>query len=333
MVHTPVRRSNAAKVIGVLAAVGVCVAGMTTYSAFADENDEDSIFFATYEDGSTDSGYADIGQNECCTYSVQTAGFGRDSDTAVHHELRQGDPQEETHGARSESHSFDMESARFGVGDSYYYAFSVYIPSTWEYDGQAEDILFQWHTTPVGEPCEPRKSPAAFLEVHPANGGEWRLRVNSDENECTTADTIDKTHLGLGGVATGQWTDFVFKYDWAYDETGHIDVWTQTSKNPGWDHFEHDGPNTFNDPADVGYLKWGIYKPAWNNGGTSDVDKRAVFHDNIAMGTTCASVIPSGMETPCGDGAADDALPDTGPIDPVAFADQPQRRAWARRRS
>lgn len=314
-----------------MAALCVGAVGMSTYNAFADESDPDAVFFADYENGATGSGYADIGHNECCTYSVQTAGFGRDSDTSIHHELRQGDPQEESLGPRAESHAIDMQSARFGVGDTFYYAFSIYLPSTWEYDGQMEDILFQWHTTPVGEACEPRKSPAAFLAVHPAGGGEWRLRINSDGNECSTSGTIDKTHLGLGGIKLGQWTDFVFKFDWAYDDTGHIEAWTQTSKNPGWQYFEHHGPNTFNDPPDVGYLKWGIYKPGWRNGGTSDVDKRAVFHDNISMGTTCESVMPTGWPAPCGT-AVGEALPDLGLLDTAALTGRAQHQTWARRR-
>lgn len=53
------------------------------------------------------------------------------------------------------------------------------------------------------------------------------------------------------------------------------------------------GPNTFNDDATtMGYLKWGIYKPAWN-GGPTDVDARWIVHDNIAVGGSFGAVDPA----------------------------------------
>ena len=319
-------RLSLTKMLGTAAAVGAAVAGTSASSALAEEHEPEAIFFADYENGAIDSGYSGIVHNDCCAYSVQTTDFGRDSDTAVKHELRYGDPWDSSLGPRAESHAFDMAEARFGAGDTYYYAFSIYLPSTWEYDSELEDILFQWHTTPVGEACEPSKSPAAFLAVHPAGGGEWRLRVNSDEGECTTADTIDKTHLGLGETRLGQWTDFVFEFDWAYDDTGRIEAWTRTSGNVGWQHFEHNGPNTFNDPPDVGYLKWGIYKPGWQDSG-SDVDKRAVIHDNISMGSSCQSVMPAGWPAPCG--ASTGGASDLGPSGERALPARTRHRVRA----
>lgn len=327
------KRTNSIR-LAVAAAVAAALAagGMTAVNAFADDDDPNALLFADYEAGGTNSGISGIGHNECCAYSVQTADFGRDSTASIRHELRQTDaPQEK--GMRAESDALHVEEARFGVGDSYYYAFSVYLPSTWEYDSSTEDILFQWHNTPSPtESCEPTKTPSAFLAVHPANGGEWRLRVNSDANPCTTPTSIVKTHHSLGGLALGQWTDFVFKFDWAYDATGHIEAWTQTSKNPGWTQVvDADGANTYNDNHDGGYLKWGVYKPGWNNGATSDVDMRMVVHDNVAMGTTCASVMPTGWTPPagCGDtaAAAGSAASSTG-----VAPGQTQPRALARRR-
>ncbi|MEU6861002.1 polysaccharide lyase [Glycomyces sp. NPDC046736] len=306
-------------------ALGVIAAGVVPSSAHADGADPNSLLFADFENGDIKSGYPDIDHNKFAPYSVKIASSGRDSGASVHHELRQGD-EPQAGGMRAESDALHFPPARFGVGDTRYYAFSVYLPSTWEYDSLTEDIVFQWHNTPKGtEPCEPTKTPSAFLAVHPHNGGEWRLRVNSDPNPCTTPETIAKTHLGLGSLALGQWTDFVFRFDWAYDASGEIEVWKRTSGNPTWAYAHHDGPNTYNDNHDSGYIKWGIYKPGWNGGAVSDVDKRAVFHDNIAVGTTCASVMPTGWAPPC---AAAPAAPshDSGHPTPAVTFDPPATR-------
>ncbi|WP_043633053.1 hypothetical protein [Nonomuraea candida] len=53
------------------------------------------------------------------------------------------------------------------------------------------------------------------------------------------------------------------------------------------------GANTFNDdPGTMGYLKWGLYKPAWNTAPTL-VGSRVIFHDNVAVGTSFDSVNPA----------------------------------------
>ena len=329
------KRSFRTALAGAVVALGLVAAGTTAYSAFADADDPNALLFADYENGELNSGNAGIELGKCCTYSIKTASFGRDSDIAIQHELRQSDP-EYKNGMRSESDALRSAPARFGAGDSRYYAFSVYLPSTWEQDAVAEDIVFQWHNTPntTVEPCETSKTPSAFLAVHPNDGSpEWRLRLNSDANGCTTADSIVKTHLGLGAIATGQWTDFVFKFDWAYDESGRVEVWQRTSQNPTWTHAAKDGGNTYNDKHDSGYLKWGIYKPGWNDGATTGVVKRAVFHDNIAAGTTCASVMPTGWAPPSGCGGADaNAAPAIDSGDPASAPGTAQPRALARRR-
>ncbi|WP_030156669.1 polysaccharide lyase [Glycomyces sp. NRRL B-16210] len=282
------------------AALGLLAACSTAHGVVADLADEpEAIVFADFEDGDVKSGYPDIGHNECCSSSVQVAGFGRDSDASVRHELRQGDPPQ-AGGMRAESDAMRVPEARYGLGDTRYYAFSVYLPSTWEHDDRSGDIVFQWHNAPSpAEPCETRKAPSAFLQVHPHDGGEWRLRLNSDPNPCTTPETIDKLHLGLGPIALGEWTDFVFRFDWAYDDSGVVEVWQRTGADPDWAHTHWEGPNTYNDAHDSGYIKWGLYKPGWNGGASSGVDKRAVFHDNIALGTTCGSVMPPGWDPPC----------------------------------
>lgn len=280
------------------AALGLMAACATAPGEFADREDPDAIVFADFEDGDVDSGHPGIGHNECCDHSVRIAGFGRDSDASVRHELRQGDAPQ-AGGTRAESDAMRVPEARYGAGDTRYYAFSVYLPDTWEHDGLSGDIVFQWHNAPSpSEPCEPIKAPSAFLQVHPHGGGEWRLRLNSDPNPCTTPETIEKIHLGLGPIALGEWTDFVFRFEWAYDDSGAVEVWQRTGDSD-WAYTHWEGPNTYNDAHVSGYIKWGVYKPGWNGGAVTEVDRRVVFHDDIALGTTCASVMPPGRDRPC----------------------------------
>ncbi|GAA4928562.1 hypothetical protein HD597_004435 [Nonomuraea thailandensis] len=241
-----------------------------------------------YESGTRTSGHAELGVNACCPHSIQVDDLPRTGKYAIRSHLKYGDAAV-AGGTRAESHTMDIESSHFRTGKTVYYGFSIYLASSWQNDSR-EDILFQWK--PWRDKCEADKAPSAFLSVQPS--GKWRLRVNSDGNACSTPESVRKVSFDLAEVKPGQWHDFVFRFRWSHDSKGGIDGWHQTHKSPGWRKVvTATGPNTFNDDATTqGYLKWGVYKPAWNTGPT-DVESRTVFHDNIAVGTTFGEVDPT----------------------------------------
>ncbi|HEY1175193.1 MAG TPA: polysaccharide lyase [Phytomonospora sp.] len=285
-------RSKLAALLVPLVAAAALTA--TTFDATADEPPRATAAATpttrvTYETGTLDSGFAALGlDNQCCPgVSLRVTDLARTGGHAVRSDLRYGDPMVKG-GTRAESHTIKMPSTLFGSGMSAYYGFSVYIPSTWRADDR-EDILFQWHNWP--DACESGKVPSAFLSVQPS--GKWRLRVNSDAASCSTADSITKTSADLADVKLGEWNDFVFRFDWDHDADGRVQAWHQSSKRLGWRQvLDKQGANTFNDVGPRGYLKWGVYKPAWNTAPTS-VDRRVVVHDNIAVGSSFAAVDPS----------------------------------------
>ncbi|MFG1945937.1 polysaccharide lyase [Nonomuraea sp. NPDC048826] len=242
-----------------------------------------------YENGTVNSGNPSVGVNQCCpAYSIKVDDLPRTGSYAIRSILRYGDAKV-AGGTRAESHTLKLKDSHYRSGDTVYYGFSVYLLSSWQRDSR-EDIVFQWKPWP--DACEADKPPSAFLSVQPT--GQWRLRVNSDGNACSTPDSIRKTSFDLGEVKPGQWHDFVFRFAWSHRGQGKIDGWYQTHKSPGWRKvLTATGPNTYNDDKTTyGYLKWGIYKPAWNTGPTG-VDSRTVFHDNIAVGTSFSQVDPT----------------------------------------
>jgi hypothetical protein len=241
-----------------------------------------------YEDGTRTSGTA-VDFNACCSHSIVVDDLSRTGKYAIRSHLKYGDPEPDVGGSRAESHSLKIKDSQFRSGDTAYYGFSIYLLSTWQRDSR-EDIVFQWK--PWRDTCESDKAPSAFLTIQAS--GIWRLRVNSDSNPCSTSTSVQKVHFDLAEVKPGQWHDFVFRFKWSYGGDGMTEAWYQTNKVPGWSRvLSVTGPNTFNDdPGTMGYLKWGIYKPAWNDGPTN-VDSRMVFHDNIAYGTSFGAVDPT----------------------------------------
>ncbi|MFF8881286.1 polysaccharide lyase [Streptomyces flaveolus] len=245
---------------------------------------------ATYESGDTASGYTGIGLAGCCTHSLTVdSTLFRTGGHSVRSDLKYGDPGV-AGGPRAESDTLNIAATHFEPGQTSWYGFSVYIPSTWQYD-TSEDIIFQWHRTKSS--CDdPNRSPAMFLETFPVAStatAKLRLRVNSDPVLCDYQDNasahLTKTSYDLASLTTGAWHDFVFQVNWQYTSTGFIKAWHQTSKGPGWTQVLDADPvaNTYNDaPSTFGYLKWGIYKPSWREG-ASAVTERVVWHDNVAV--------------------------------------------------
>jgi hypothetical protein len=241
----------------------------------------------TYENGEISSG-TELEVNKCCTHSLRISSLGRTGQRAVMSQLKYGDPAVEG-GVRAESHTLHNEASHFRSGTTAYYGFSIYIPSTWEKDSR-EEIVFQWK--PWRDKCEEQKWPSAFLAVQPT--GKFQLRVNSDGNRCSTSASLQRASYNLADVQPGRWHDFVFHIKWSHGSDGALTGWHQTHKTPGWKKVvSATGANTFNDDAGTeGYLKWGLYKPAWNTAPTL-VQNRVIFHDNVAVGTSFNAVDPA----------------------------------------
>ena len=222
---------------------------------------------------------------------TQPDGSGRVGALGVRSELRYGDT-EAYGGPRAETAVVGASASRYAVGESFWYGVSVHIPSGWVDDAGVEDILFQWHNIP--DSGEAPKSPNLFLGIKRT---EFVLRITSDATEISTADSVLKEQaLLVGGLDYTQstWHDFVFHVVWSYEGTseGLIEAWHKTADETGYRKvLAKVGPNMHNDDLD-GYVKWGIYKPAWRTGPTAP-SARVVMHDEIRVGQSFGAVEPA----------------------------------------
>jgi hypothetical protein len=222
---------------------------------------------------------------------TQPDGSGRVGALGVRSELRYGDA-EAYGGPRAETAVVGASASRYAVGESFFYGFSLHIPAGWVDDAGVEDILFQWHNIP--DSGEAPKSPNLFLGIKRT---EFVLRITSDATEISTADSVLKEQaLLVGGLDYTQstWHDFVFHVVWSYEGTtgGLIEAWHKTADETGYRKvLAKVGPNMHNDDLD-GYVKWGIYKPAWRTGPTAP-SARVVMHDEIRVGQSFGAVEPA----------------------------------------
>lgn len=159
-------------------------------------------------------------------------------------------------------------------GGSYWYAFSVYIPTTTltdedtEGDGDKDESVFDIQSFTSG------LNVILSLRVDVDNWfllTSWSTLPGGPE---TTAD-INSVEIDLGSVDRGSWVDWAFRVDWSHQTTGVIKVYRDQSLI-----LTRTGPNCYNLSSGFN-VRTGIRKPAWKNWASAD----PTWHDrtyNIA---------------------------------------------------
>jgi len=182
-------------------------------------------------------------------------------------------------------------------GDTYWYAWSVFIPTN--HSGDGKQIMGQWichwdssYNPPMGIDLENDK---------------WILTVKDNDA------AVNQVRFDLGSVQKGQWTDWAFQIKWdrpnsSDDNTGFIRVYkngtlldnapvtlgpyTQISN----DGCTHRGTNTYTATTvgEAANFKLGIYK---RTSVTWSAPTRFCYYDEVRVGTdseTLSSMSPGG---------------------------------------
>lgn len=137
-----------------------------------------------------------------------------------------------------------------------WYSFAVLFPSVgYEYDDERE-VINQWYQN---------GSPATSLRTR-----RDRILLESGNTQDT------RKQYDLGPIVKDQWHTFVFHFIHSYGSDGLIEVWYDGVKK-----LTLRGGNMYDDVLP----KWkiGLYKSAFKYG-TSDVDRRIIYFDNIKVG-------------------------------------------------
>ena len=179
-----------------------------------------------------------------------------------------------------------MIGARIRPGDEVFYGVTFYIPSTWSFEEDYDDILVQWKGFGGGP----------FMFITQKHEGLF-LRTNANTDPDYNPENGDDGMVKSQYVITeklerGRWHDFRLQviWDWELIGFGFVAVDYKTRLGDGYDRVVSEiGPNMYNRD---GYLKWGIYKPAWQEGLDYNVTMRKVWHDNVRIGSSWDQVDP-----------------------------------------
>lgn len=137
-----------------------------------------------------------------------------------------------------------------------WYSFAVYFPTVgYEYDDERE-VINQWYQD---------GSPATSLRTH-----RDRILLESGNTQES------RKKYDIGAITKDKWHTFVFHFIHSYGSDGLIEVWFNGTKT-----LTIKGGNMYDDVLP----KWkiGLYKSAFKYG-TSDVDRRIIYFDNVRVG-------------------------------------------------
>ncbi|WP_371622134.1 polysaccharide lyase [Streptomyces sp. NBC_01116] len=225
-----------------------------------------------YESGTLDSGVEGLTTTKAA--APDASGVVRPAHEgayAVQHKVTLGDPAYESNGApRSESATDLLPSGRFVVGDEQRYEFSVLLKDWKTYTpgaSESGDIVFQGKY--AGD-----NVPAFYLM---AKRDEIAFRSPHLNRQSTVVEDL--------GRQVNRWMRFRVDARWTADGTGYLRVAVRLSGEDGYRPVvAYENVRTYQpeNPADHGYLKWGLYRPSQSIG-NGDVPTRIVQHDDLRV--------------------------------------------------
>ena len=191
------------------------------------------------------------------TYNVRRVSAPtRSGETALRMETRYGDT--------GNGYHTEMELlGAGGPGESAWYGFSTYVPTSWV-DSEQPSVTAQWWShSPAGPPLALRIEAGEWVVLQRWDGGEENIALRP-----------------VGAVRKGEWTDWVVEAYWSDAHDGYLKVWRD-----GEVVHERSGPNIYWETESLRF-KIGLYVWPWKNSQPSPLSSspRVIYHDEIRVG-------------------------------------------------
>jgi hypothetical protein len=276
------KKSTRRSAIALAMAGTLTIAGLTTAQAGQDSGSQSSegscsssssapvLLTIDYKNGELNSGIPNLTTTHA---TAADASYVVDSgeDHAVAHKVTLGDPGYVSDGApRSESATNDVYEGKFVVGDKQRYEFSV--------------LLKDWKTYEPGD----SETGDIFFQGKHAGGNHPSFYLMTKRNSIAFRSptlNLQSTVVGDFRPHLGQWMHFRVDVSWTDDSTGYYKI---STRMPGESQYTlrqtYENVQTFHpvNPADFGYIKWGLYRPGQTLE-KGDVPTRIVYHDDIRI--------------------------------------------------
>lgn len=153
----------------------------------------------------------------------------------------------------------EMKMKRTKIGGTYWYGWSMFIPSDWQDTSAHYDIVNQWATAPT----MPVRGGGTFKCG--ANGSHlarqddtfyfiFQRQGDSVDVKCT------KYPLAKVSAVRGKWIDFVMHVKWTGNKDGFLKLWIKAGDRSYTQEINYKGRTFWNDEGTGPYFKMGLYK-------------------------------------------------------------------------
>lgn len=188
----------------------------------------------------------------------------------------------------------ELAMRRTAIGSTYWYGWSMYIPSNWQDPSDGYDILTQWATYPT--PRNGKFACGANGSYIVRNGEDITFRLQF-KGEKTDSECIRYPLVKLAD-ARGRWVDFVMHAKWTGNTDGFAKLWVKVGNGAYTQKVDYKGRTFWNDEGDGPYFKMGLYKGDPNFSGAAP---RYLYTDEYRLGDANAKfedVAPGGVANP-----------------------------------
>jgi Polysaccharide lyase len=155
------------------------------------------------------------------------------------------------------------------IGKTYWYGWSIFIPSDWKDTDAGHDMLSQWATYPnVNSFRKACGAVGSFL----ARGRNGKRSVGGGSVDFflqhagdSAAVECQKFPLAKVSELQGKWVDFVMHVKWTGNKDGFLKLWMKSGNEPYAQKIDYQGRTYFNNEGKGPYFKMGLYKgdPNW----------------------------------------------------------------------
>jgi hypothetical protein len=175
----------------------------------------------------------------------------------------------------------EFEMKRTEIGKTYWYGWSMFIPSDWQGSDGGHDIVNQWATYPTSKrfatACGANGSFLARGRGGSGDGVDFLLQHAGDSAviEC------NKFPLAKVSQMKGKWVDFVMNAKWTGNKDGFVKLWMKVGNGSYTQKVDYKGRTFWNDEGAGPYFKMGLYKGDPNFKGPAP---RTVYTDEYRLG-------------------------------------------------
>lgn len=142
------------------------------------------------------------------------------------------------------------------IGNTYWYGWSMFIPSDWQDTSEGYDIVNQWATYPTNK---------KFSKACGANGSyiartKETFTFNLQRQGDVAQIVCQKYPIASVSELRGKWIDFVMHVKWTGNSDGFLRLWTKIGNEPYNFTINYVGATYWNDEGTGPYFKMGLYK-------------------------------------------------------------------------